>query len=337
MNAGISRCWRYSRSITMPSVRAFSMASSTLLPVPASAESKTHSADLLVPRSGCASAPRSRRPGRLLEVDRGRQLLVVDVDQLGGVAGLGRGPRDDHGDGLAGEGDPVGGQRRVRRRDLVGGDRPGVDAGALAVAEVGAGEHGDDVGGRRRGAGVDVGDPRVGEGAAHHREVQHPGGLEVVGPAGASGDQALVLLAAALLADLGGRAVLGGGHDVASALSSWVAGRRRSARPGRCCGSRCSGRGCPRGRAGSPPRWASGCWLSRSTLCMIIPGVQKPHCRPWHSRNASCTGCSSRPGRGPRWWSPRRRRPARRARCRTSRWCRRGARCTRRSCWCRSR
>ena len=25
---------------------------------------------------------------------------------------------------------------------------------------------------------------------------------------------------------------------------------------------------------------------------MIIPGVQKPHCRPWHSRNASCTGCS---------------------------------------------
>ena len=30
----------------------------------------------------------------------------------------------------------------------------------------------------------------------------------------------------------------------------------------------------------------------RSTLCMIIPGVQNPHCSPWHSRNASCTGCS---------------------------------------------
>ena len=55
MNAGISRCWRYSRSITMPSPRAFSMASSTLPPVPASPESKTHSALLLVPRSGCAS------------------------------------------------------------------------------------------------------------------------------------------------------------------------------------------------------------------------------------------------------------------------------------------
>ncbi len=34
MNAGISRCWRYSRSITMPSVRALAMASSTSPPVP---------------------------------------------------------------------------------------------------------------------------------------------------------------------------------------------------------------------------------------------------------------------------------------------------------------
>ena len=25
---------------------------------------------------------------------------------------------------------------------------------------------------------------------------------------------------------------------------------------------------------------------------MIIPGVQKPHCRPWHSLNAACMGCS---------------------------------------------
>ena len=27
---------------------------------------------------------------------------------------------------------------------------------------------------------------------------------------------------------------------------------------------------------------------------MIMPGVQKPHCRPWHSRNASWTGRSCR-------------------------------------------
>ena len=55
MKAGISRCWRYSRSMTMPSARAFSMAWSTLPPVPASLGVETQSADLFVPRSGCAS------------------------------------------------------------------------------------------------------------------------------------------------------------------------------------------------------------------------------------------------------------------------------------------
>ena len=60
----------------------------------------------------------------------------------------------------------------------------------------------------------------VGEGAAHHGEVQHAGQLDVVGPAGAAGDEALVLLAGARLADLArrrvggvGRAVLGDRHD----------------------------------------------------------------------------------------------------------------------------
>src|SRR5450432_1680597 len=28
---------------------------------------------------------------------------------------------------------------------------------------------------------------------------------------------------------------------------------------------------------------------------MIMPGVQKPHCSPWCSRNASCIGCSGAP------------------------------------------
>ena len=57
MNAGMSRCWRYSRSITMPSPRAFSIASSTLPPVPASAESNLQNADLFVPSSGWARTP----------------------------------------------------------------------------------------------------------------------------------------------------------------------------------------------------------------------------------------------------------------------------------------
>ena len=29
----------------------------------------------------------------------------------------------------------------------------------------------------------------------------------------------------------------------------------------------------------------------RLPLAMIMPGVQKPHCRPWQRENASCTGC----------------------------------------------
>src|SRR5262249_22463593 len=32
-----------------------------------------------------------------------------------------------------------------------------------------------------------------------------------------------------------------------------------------------------------------------STAVMIMPGVQKPHCRPWFSRNASCIGWSLSP------------------------------------------
>ena len=32
-----------------------------------------------------------------------------------------------------------------------------------------------------------------------------------------------------------------------------------------------------------------------SVAAMIIPGVQNPHCRPWCSLNAACTGCRSAP------------------------------------------
>src|SRR5216683_1142499 len=38
-----------------------------------------------------------------------------------------------------------------------------------------------------------------------------------------------------------------------------------------------------------PLRW------TKSTAVMIMPGVQKPHCRPWCSRKASCIGCSGAP------------------------------------------
>jgi signal transduction histidine kinase len=34
-----------------------------------------------------------------------------------------------------------------------------------------------------------------------------------------------------------------------------------------------------------------GWFLHRSTALMTMPGVQKPHCRPWHSLKAACIGC----------------------------------------------
>jgi hypothetical protein len=160
---------------------------------------------------------------RLLEVERGRQLVVLHVDELGGVAGLGRGPGHDHGDDLAGEGHPVDGDRRVGRGDLVGRDRPGVDQDALVVGDVLAAENTHDVGCGLGRAGVDADDPGVREGTAHHRQVHHPRQGQVVGPARATGDQPLVLLAAPLLADLGrGGGFGGGGHDCAPLwLAAW--------------------------------------------------------------------------------------------------------------------
>src|ERR1700710_2267490 len=53
-------------------------------------------------RSSCSS-PRLGRVGLggILDVDQRRQRLVVDLDQLGGVAGLRQGLGDDEGDAVA--------------------------------------------------------------------------------------------------------------------------------------------------------------------------------------------------------------------------------------------
>ena len=154
---------------------------------------------------------------RLLEVERGRQLVVLHVDELGSVLRLGGAARDDDRDDLARERRPVQGHRRVCRRLLVWRDRPGVDHHALLVGDVLTGHDRHDIGGLFRRRGVDRGDGGVGERAAHHGHVQHPGQGEVVGPAGAAGDQSLVLLATPVPPDLGGGPLLGGGHDPAPA------------------------------------------------------------------------------------------------------------------------
>ena len=40
---------------------------------------------------------------------------------------------------------------------------------------------------------------------------------------------------------------------------------------------------------------------SPAAIVIRKPGVQNPHCSAWHSRKASCTGCSTCPP----WWSSR--------------------------------
>ena len=209
-----------------------------------------------------ARGPCPRRPPS----GRGpRQLLVVDVDQLGGVTGLRGRARDETATispAKVTRSTATGGWAGVTCSGVIGqalGSAPCSSATSWPVITV------DDVGrrlGRRR---VDVGDLRVGEGAAHHREVQHPGELDVVGPAGAAGDQPLVLLAAAVPPDLAA-----GASWVESSASTFSAWPVRPVAPG-----------CPlpggvlngaddvvvAGAAaqvalepcGSPPRWGSGC------------------------------------------------------------------------------
>src|SRR5690606_13189364 len=103
----------------------------------------------------------------------------------------------------------------------------------LGLGQVLPREHRDDAVGLARLGRLDRGDACVGEGAAHHGQVEHPGELDVVRPAGASGDEALVLLAAPGPADLTRRltcrcrSVLGDSH----ARTSSVAGSPAAGRP----------------------------------------------------------------------------------------------------------
>ena len=168
MNAGTSRCWRNWRSITTPfeagvgdggvDVRAGAGLGRVEDP---------GGADVAVQRRGGPGAAPSATAA--CHVQHDRQLVVVDVHQLGGVPGLAQRARRHDGDGLAGERDVVDGQGRVPRGLHVRGDRPRVGQAALLGVQVGAGVDGDDAGRRQRGARVDRGDRGVRERAAHDR------------------------------------------------------------------------------------------------------------------------------------------------------------------------
>ena len=114
---------------------------------------------------------------------------------------------------------------------------------------------------------------------------------------------------------------------VTPAARATMAGRRaglrpRAAPPARCCGSRCSGRGCPPAPRG--PRARSGRGLlarAAPTAAITMPGVQKPHCRPCScaERRLHRVQLAVRRRREPlERGDRRRRRPARRAPCTTS-------------------
>ena len=86
---------------------------------------------------------------------------------------------------------------------------------------------------------------------------------------------------------------LGDGHAVH--LLGWPGARRPSGPRGRCSRSRCSGRSARRSPRGSRPRSGRGCGPAGAAAVIIIPGVQKPHCRPCSLMKPCCTGSSAPP------------------------------------------
>ena len=97
-------------------------------------------------------------------VDDGGQLLDLELDRLGGVAGLGQRLGDDGGDGVADVADLALGEDRVLRllhqlAEAVG-DLPAA-GDAADGGEVGGGEDLEHAGHRRGGGGVELRDPAV--------------------------------------------------------------------------------------------------------------------------------------------------------------------------------
>ena len=92
-----------------------------------------------------------------------------------------------------------------------------------------------------------------------------------------------------------------GGHAGTSSVLAVASrrcrpGARRPTGPsGRSWRSRCTGRSGRRWPRGSRPRRGAGLRSSSARAVSIIPGVQKPHCRPCSSMKPCCTGSSVPP------------------------------------------
>src|SRR5690606_22086244 len=119
----------------------------------------------------------------------------------------------------------------------------------------------------------------------HQRQVQRAVGGHVAGVAAAPRDESLILLAAPRNPDLGD------GHAAPPCAAAAAAGAGVVLLAASCTALTMFWYPVQRHRLPSSPSrtvCSSGFGCSRTTSidCMIMPGVQKPHCRAWHSWNA---------------------------------------------------
>ena len=167
----------------------------------------------------CAGCTSTRIRHRLLGLGHVRQRLVLDLHQLGGVLGQRARVRDHRGDPFAGIAHAVARQRPARHLRGVDADLQRIRRGA----ELLAGQHVMHAGHRARGIGVDRQDFRAGMRRGDQRDMLQAGQRDVGGVAAAAGDEARMLLGAAL------------GADVAEAVAGWPAARSSRCSAVRSC------------------------------------------------------------------------------------------------------
>ena len=175
---------------------------------------------------------------RIGEIHGRGQLFVLDDDRLDPVARGLPALGDDDRDAVAREARFADRERPVRRVLHVGRHRPRARERRLPIGlEILTREHRDDAGHRQRGGGVDRDDARVGVRAAHELDVQRARHHEVV-------DEARFPVSSG-----------GSSRRNCRVPMTGVIGPPPRGLPARCCGSRCSDRGSPRGRAARRARW----------------------------------------------------------------------------------
>ncbi|SCD60345.1 hypothetical protein GA0115245_11005 [Streptomyces sp. di188] len=163
---------------------------------------------------------------RGLQVEHRRQRLVLDLDRLQRVRR--RVPVAGHDDRhrVTRVAHLVHGERRMVRVHHVLGHRPRARQRSHPLREIASRERGHHAREFQGVGDVDALDARVRHGAAQDRQVQHPGGLDVVGPVRLAGEQPRVLLAQPRPAHLGLDGALG--HARTSSSSEAAASTART-------------------------------------------------------------------------------------------------------------